>query len=354
MKIGLVGLPGSGKSTVFRLLTGHSDSTRRADGIAVVQVPDPRLDRIFQIYQPKKMTYAELTVLDLLAAKGRGSGEGSAEGALHWVKAAGDADAFALVVQCFGHVDYSGAPLDARADLEAVLLEMALTDLGIVEGRMERIKAKGRKREVTEEWELHVLGQVRDHLAKGGLVAQLELSEDKQKLLRGFGLLTAKPLLVILNIGEDEAEEERAVDARQFAEQAGLAHVTVCARLDEEVAELPAEEQKQFLSAYGFAEPARERLIKAAYRLLDTITFFTVNNNEARAWTVPAGTTAVEAAGKIHSDMAAGFIRVEVIPFQALDEAGSVAEIKKQNLSRIEGRDYIVQDGDILQVRFSR
>ncbi len=351
MKIGLVGLPGSGKSTVFRVLTRQSDASHHGgDGIATVHVQDRRLDRIFEICQPKKMTYAELTVLDLLAVK-----DGtSADDELHLVKVAGDADAFAVVVQCFGDLDHTGAELDPRSDLETVLLEMSLTDLGIVEGRSKRIKDKGSKREVHEEWELSVLERVREHVAKNGQVRELELAEDEAKLLRGFALLTLKPLLVVLNIAEDDTEAQQATGARQLAEETGLAYVTVCAELAEELAELPEDEQQEFLGAYGFIEPARERLIKAAYDLLDIITFFTVNENEARAWTVSAGATAPEAAGKVHSDMEQGFIRAEVIPFEVLDRAGSMSEVKKQNLMRVEGREYVVQDGDILQIRFSR
>ena len=351
MKIGLVGLPGSGKSTCFRVLTGQEQTEGYGQhaNVAVIAVPDPRSERIYDLCQPKKMTQPEITVLDLLALRG---GDSAAGEELELVKVASDADAFALVVQCFGDLDHRGQPLDSRADLETLLLEMGLTDLTIVEGRLKRLEREGGPREAHDKWEHELLSRCRDHLCTSGLLRQLEFAEDEAKHLRGFSLLTTKPLLVVFNVAEDDLHSEPA--AQDLADEHGLPTFSLCAQLEEEISRLSPAEQTEFLVDFGLTELAQARFIQAAYQLLDVITFFTVNENEVRAWTISAGATAVEAAGKVHSDMQKGFIRAEVTPSAALDEHGSLAACREHGLLRVEGRDYVVQDGDILYIRFSR
>lgn len=351
MKIGLIGLPGSGKSTVFRMLTGKQDRTGHGSDLAVVEVPDSRTELIFQICSPQRLVQPEITFLDLMAL---GRGDSSAGEELELLKVAGDADAFALILQCFGEIDARGEPLDAAEDLDTVLLEMALTDLGIIEDRLARLAAKGGRQEAHERWEAELLECCRKPLASGRTLRELELADDERKHLRGFSLLTMKPCLVVLNVAEDDLAGERAAGARALSEQRGLAWMALCAELEEEIAQLPPTEQAGFAVGFGLDTLGRDRSIRAAYELLNIITFFTVNEKEVHAWTLPAGATAPEAAGKVHTDMQQGFIRAEVIPCEALEQAGSLKACREQGLMRVEGRDYVVADGDIIQVRFSR
>jgi GTP-binding protein YchF len=350
MKIGLVGLAGSGKSTVFRMLTGKEHTGHAGSDLAVVVVPDPRIERLVEIFQPPKIVQPEVTFVDLLAVH---QGDSSEAEALELVKVAGDAEAFVLVLQCFGELDAAGSPLNPVSDLETVLLEMSLTDLAIVESRLQRL-AKATRREAHAVWEEALLQRAHDHLAQGGAMRELTLAEDEAKYLRGFSLLTMKPWLVALNVAEDDLAGARAAEAQALCEERGLLWVTLCAPLEAEIAQLPPEEQAAFAADYGLTEPARDRLIRAAYSLLHVITFFTAGPKEVHAWTISAGATAPDAAGKIHTDLEAGFIRAEVMSFAALDQAGSEKAVKEQGHLRVEGRNYLIADGDIVFIRFSR
>lgn len=355
MKVGFVGLPGSGKTTLFDLVSGRepdpSQLGREEARLGVVKVPDERLPRVAEIYGSPTATPPEVTFVDLMAMH-RGEHEAPRDESL--TKIAGDADAFALVAQCFGELDYEGNPLDPAADLEALMLEMTVTDLGVVEGRLARIEAELKSARDKTSAERDLLQRVAEGLGEGELVRDMSLHEEEERMLRSFNLLTAKPLLVVLNVAEDDLEGERCAGAARLAEEAGLEHIAIAGRLEQEMAELDEETRDEFLADFGLDEPARERFIRACYDLLDVITFFTANENEARGWTISGGATAREAAGKVHSDMYEGFIRAEVIPFEALDEHGSVAACKDAGEVRLEGRDYVVQDGDIIDVRFSR
>jgi len=361
MKIGFVGLPGSGKTTLFNLVTGReadpADIGRAEARLGVVKVPDERLPRIAEVYGSARATPPEVTFVDLMALH-RGDEHTARDDGLTTV--AGDADAFALVIQGFGDLDHRGNPLDPASDLEALLLEMTVTDLGVAERRLQRIEHQLRadRDRVTLEHDLlqRVAAQLADpgKLGSGGLVRDMELHEDEERMLRGFNLLTSKPLLVVFNVSEEDLKAETCTGACKVAEEAGLQWIAVGARLEQELAELDEETMVEFLAEYGLEAPARDRLIRACYELLDVITYFTANDNEARGWTISAGATAREAAGKVHSDMYESFIRAEVIPFERLDDLGSIAACKEAGCVRLEGRDYVVQDGDILQVRFSR
>lgn len=352
MKIGLVGLPGSGKSCCFRLLSGQpSEAHGQRSQLAVVAVPDPRTERIFALCGPKRMVQPEITFVDLLALR---AGDSRAGEELELVKVAGDADALAVVVQGFGDLDHCGQPLDPRNDLETVLVEMALTDLAIIERRLARLDKKHGNQTPHEQWEIKVLSRCREHLGRGERLWGESFTAEEKKLLRGFALLTMKPLLVVCNLAEADAGAEVAREVRQLAQERRLGYLTVCAELEAEISQLPPEEQQAFLADFGLSEAGRERFIRAAYELLDVLTFFTVNENEAHAWTISAGATAPEAAGKIHTDMQAGFVRAEVVPFAALEKHGSLAACREAGALRVEGHDYVVRDGDILQIRFTR
>jgi ribosome-binding ATPase YchF (GTP1/OBG family) len=289
MKVGLIGLPGSGKTTCFNLVTGRAAQDAQYGSaeaqIAVVKVPDARVERIAEIFGSGKFTHPEVVFVDLMAMH---KGEDGAAREQNLNRVVGDADAFALVIQCFGDLDHEGNPLAPRADLETLLLEITITDLSVIERRIKRLAAEEKAE--------------RDKGA-GGLVRDMTLEPDEERHLRGFSLLTMRPLLVVLNVAEDDLEAERGAGAREAAEAAGLSHITIAAELESEIAELDEDERGEFLTEYGLAELAHDRFIRACYDLLDVITFFTANENEARAWTISTGTSARDAAGKVHSDM---------------------------------------------------
>ncbi len=355
MKVGFLGLPGSGKTTLFNVVTGRefdpSEIGRAEARLAVVKVPDERVERVAEIYESPQTTQPEITFVDLIALH-TGDEHTSRDDSL--TKVAGDADAFALVVQCFGELDHRGEALDPGSDLEALLLEMTITDLDVVEGRLRRIEAEMKAEKDIINIERDLLERVAAQLEEGGLVRDMSLSADEERTLRGFNLLTSKPLLAVFNVSEEDLRAQTCTGACKLAEDAGIDWIPISAGLEQELAELDAETQAEFLAEYDLDAVARDRFIRACYDLLDVITFFTANENEARAWTISAGATAREAAGKVHSDMYEGFIRAEVIPFDKLDELGSIAACKESGCVRIEGRDYEVQDGDILDIRFSR
>jgi hypothetical protein len=247
----------------------------------------------------------------------------------------------------------------AAAELDSLLLELALTDLAILERRLDRLDKDLRhgKKEVAGELEL--LQRCAAHLEAGGLLSRLELAEEDEKALRGFALLTRRPMLAVANVGERDAGggalgpggNLEALAGR--CQALGLPVMAFSAELEAEILELDPDEQAVFLADYGITEFARDAFVRAAFGLLGLITFFTANENEARAWNIPEGSTALEAAGKVHTDMVRGFIRAEVIACEDLRQAGSVAECRRRGTARLEGKEYPVKDGDILQIRFS-
>jgi len=359
MKLGVFGLPQSGKTAVFRVLAGRGDAAARDTHgeaqAAVVKLPDERLDFIAQVFHSKKATPAEITFIDTVALH---RGRADAKRAESLTALLGDADAFALVVRCF---DLAGDDPGnaAREDGESLLLELALTDLAILQRRVDRLERDLRqgKKEVAAEHEL--LTRCTAHLEAEGLLARLQLTAEEEKALRGFALLTMKPMLVVANVGEEDAGADVLSPGGKLAPLAakcaelGLPAMAFCAELEAEIQELDPEEQAAFRADYGIQEPARDAFVRACFDLLDLVTFFTANENEARAWNIAAGSTALDAAGKVHTDMARGFIRAEVIAFEDLQAAGSVAECRHRGTARLEGREHPIRDGDILQIRFS-
>ena len=349
MKIGLVGLPGSGKTTCFRILSGHLGAdTHHGAQVATVPLPDERVDRVQALCKSAKRTYPDVTFMDFEALHG---GDAS-HGELALQKVSGDCDALAVVVQGFGELGHGGDPLEPVSDLETVLLEMTLSDLRIIEGHLERILAGPKTERIPQTIEF--LGRCREHLGKGGRLRTMTLTAEEAKHLRGFAPLTLKPLLVVFNLAEDCLSGARVATAQAAADGLGVSHLEICAELEWEIAELPAEDQATFLADYGLEGAARERFVRQAFEILDLITFFTANENEAKGWTIRRGSTAYEAAGKVHSAMQAGFIRAEVTPLRRLEEVGSPQAAKEQGFQRVEGREYVVAEGDVLQVRFSR
>lgn len=353
MEVGLFGLPRSGKTTLFTALTGSPAPHGGEAHLAVVPVPDGRFDRLVAHFAPKKIVPATVQVMDL-AGVAAGDGKGIPAQALAKI---GTTDALCAVVRAFD--DGSGLAADPRGDLENLALEMTLSDLQKVDNRLDRLRRSLGKLSGAEktagEAERTVLERLKPALEAGQAVRDAGLSAEEASLIRGFQFLSQKPLLVVLNVGEgaDPAAAAAAL-APGLAGHAGVEVLALNAAIESEIAQLESEDDRRtFLADYGLTESARDRLVQRLYGLLGLIQFFTVSEKEVHAWTIPAGTAAVEAAGAIHSDLARGFIRAEVIHVDEFSALGSLAEARRAGKLRTEGKTYIVQDGDIFHVLFS-
>ncbi|HON62118.1 MAG TPA: DUF933 domain-containing protein [Deltaproteobacteria bacterium] len=358
MKIGLIGLEKSGKTTVFNALTGSNvqtsafSSSRPEPNIAVVAVADPRVDRLRDMYHPKKTTYAFIECIDFV---GFSSGEERKEifsaSELALVK---NADALALVLRNFNDelIDSVTGPPDPLADLNTIVTELVLSDLILAENRLERIEHFIRRGASTPDMEVEkrALVKVRDALGSNALIRSIGLSPEETRQLRGFRFLTEKPLMVIVNSDENRfgqnggllATVEETMPAVEFA-----------GRFEMELSGLSEEDAREFMEDMNIEASARDRLTMLAYRVLGYITFFTVGQDEVKAWTIMKGGTAVDAAGAIHSDLARGFIRAECFSYCDLMELGSEKALRDKGLFRLEGKNYLVKDGDIMSIRFS-
>jgi GTP-binding protein YchF len=359
LRAGLIGYPATGKTTLFRLLTGTLPGAHGAHGradahVGVARVPDPRLDRLGELFAPRRVVPATVEFADLGAAK--------PAGATAWLDVAPfrQADALVHVVRAFTDpgVPHVAATIDPARDVRTLDEELVLADLGLVERRLERLARDLKKGAAAElKGELDVLERCRAHLEAGHPLRTLALAPEAARRLRGFQLLSAKPLLVVVNLDESEVARAEAVvaaaDLSARLAEAGAAAVAVCAKLEVEIAELEAPDRAAFLAALGIGESGLDRVIRASYELLGYISFFTVGEHECRAWSVPRGTSAHAAAGEVHSDMARGFIRAEVVPYTALVARGSFAACRQHGELRLEGKDYIVQDGDVMLFRFA-
>jgi ribosome-binding ATPase len=342
MKIGLVGYPGTGKSTVFGALTGLDVATGFGAGkanLGAVKVPDARVDALAKLYEPKKTTYAEITFSDL----GAGKGEGLDRAALNAMR---NVDALCQVLRAFP--DAAGEPGDPLGELTGLETETLLADLELVEQRIAKLT-----KDRSNPRELALLERVKEALESERAVRSLELTEEEQKSLAGYALLTAKPLLLVLNVAEGDVAAPAPEALARAAEQRGLGLVVLSARVEMDIAQLDASEQGEFLASIGLAEPAVHRFIRAAFALIDLIGMLTAGPDECRSWPVPRGTLAPRAAGKIHSDIERGFIRAEVIRCEDLLKHGSEAKCKEAGALRIEGKEYVIQDGDVVHFRFN-
>lgn len=355
MKIGLIGLPRSGKTTLFNLLTGASLPTSRYETgrielhTGVARVPDERVDRLSALFHPRKTTYASFEVADL-------AGIAKGEHAALEAKEFRNADALLHVVRAFE--DAALEPPDPRRDIEALETELLLADLEVAERRLDRLELSIRKRRTDAEVkEREVLGRARAALESETPLRALGLPADEARLLRGFTFLSQKPILHCINLDEARAREgERVVPAFGLATVAGRPATRVgwvSAVIEAEVARLAPGEQQAFLAELGLAEPAIRRVLRDCFALLGLVSFFTVGEDEVRAWPIPAGTRAQDAAGTVHSDIARGFIRAEVVGYDALVAAGgSFAEVRAHGGLRLEGKDYVVRDGEVCHFRF--
>ncbi|MDO9507936.1 MAG: redox-regulated ATPase YchF [Thermovirgaceae bacterium] len=362
LNCGIVGLTLSGKSTVFNVITragaevkpyagGKTDPNR-----AVVSVPDARFDKLVEIYQPKKITPAPVEFVDLAglsrdASKGAGLGNS-------FLSFVAESEALIHVVRCFDNPDvpHPEDTVDPLRDWNIVETELILRDLSVIENRLKKLHDK-KKPSPEEQAENTLLERCRDHLFEELPLREMTFSPDETRVIRGFTFLTLKPELVVLNLDETQADASLLpwlAGMEKLASNRGLGLVRLFGRMEMEIADLAPDEQAEFLSELGISEPGRERLIREAYSLLGLIYFFTVGKEEVKAWTIREKNTAVEAAGAIHSDLARGFIRAQVVHYVDFEGNGfSNAKCREKGLLRLEGKEYLVKDGDIIEIRFN-
>ncbi|MFP4379413.1 MAG: redox-regulated ATPase YchF [Candidatus Sumerlaeia bacterium] len=368
MQVALIGFSKSGKTTVFNALTGsEAEVSAFATGKAqthraVVEVPDDRLDKLCKLYESKKLVHATIDYLDPVGIRRdlAGQGEGLGDDMLHTIA---NADALVAVVRAFE--DESGIDCDPEGDTEAIQMELILSDLTKVENRLERVEAqaqriggKDRDRLIAEG---DLLKRLKESLEAEKPIRALEFTPDEDRLLRSFQFLTSKQLILVLNMpegedGQDLAEAIEKSARERLGEDAGSAmpHIlALCGETEMEISRLDAEERTIFLEEYGIEQAGADRMIRMCYDALGLISFFTAGPTEAHAWTIEKGTPAVEAAGTIHSDLQRGFIRAQVVRWDDLLADGSTAEAKKNAHLRVEGKDYIVQDGDVIEIMFN-
>ncbi|MBI4379925.1 MAG: redox-regulated ATPase YchF [candidate division NC10 bacterium] len=359
MRIAIIGLPASGKTTVYRLLT-HGQPRQQAGrmseaSIAVVRVPDPRLDRLVSLFKPKKVTPASMEFLDL-APLAKGSGKaGDAGGQL--LPQMRSADALLAVLRAFRdeRVPHIEGSIDTARDAATLEGELLLADLDVVEKRIAKIEEglrKGKKEDTSQE--LVLLRLCREALENERPLREVSFSPEDDRLLRGFQFLTAKPLCFLLNVGENGGQAPTPPEAATATGGGSQTSIfSLPAKLELELAELPPDEASAFRAELGIDTSPVPRLLKLCYDLLRLITFFTAVGDELRAWTIPRGATASKAAATVHTDMERGFVKAEVIAFDALVRCGSLAGARKEGLLRLEGRDYLVADGDVITIRFN-
>jgi GTP-binding protein YchF len=345
MKAGLVGYAQSGKTTLFDALTGqhkHGAGGRAQVNLGAIKVPDPRIDALSAIFRPKLTTYAEMQFVDVPGPAKKGSGL-DAEA----LRALAEVDAFCLVVR--GFPGFDGEPGDPERELRCFDAELVLHDLGLVEKRLERL-AREHKQGSAEH---HELERLHAHLDSGQPLRVMPWSDAEDRELAHFSFLSRRPLLVVVNVAEDLAAAPAASGVLAAAEERGCEVLSLCATIEAEIADLPSSDQPEFLASLGLIEPARARFIRAAYHLLDLISFFTVGEDEVRAWPIRRGDRAPRAAGRIHSDLERGFIRAEVTHYQDFITVGSDAKARQEGKLRLEGKEYVVHDGDIMNIRFA-
>ena len=367
MQIAIVGLAGSGKTTVFNTLTrGHAETGGFGGlqlNVGVVKVPDERLDRLAAIFKPKKLVQADVTYVDLPAPPASSAGRvGTEELPAEHLARLRDSDALLHVVRAFDDpsLPHPAGSVDPWRDLENLDVEFILADLAVVERRLDRLRATGRhgtpaEREANEREEV-VLRELHGALSAGRPIRDTALDADAEKAIRGFRFLTQKPVLVLLNVGESdiarEAELVAGIAARYDHRQALIDALS--ARIEMELGELDPADATVFMAELGLAASSLGRVIELSYQLLGLISFLTAGPDEVRAWPIRAGSSAVDAAGAIHTDLARGFIRAETVAYEDLLQLGSTAEARRHGKLRSEGKTYLVKDGDVLEILFSK
>jgi ribosome-binding ATPase len=357
MKTAIIGLPMVGKTSLFTILTGVHEATRVGSmeaRVGMTRVPDARLEALAKIFEPPKITHATVEYLDFPAISKEALRDPS------YLASMRVADALAHVLRLFQSdtVPHEKGTVDPIRDLEDVEMELVLSDLVVVEKRMERLEKDRKKIKSPElDREFALLERCKATLEQNVALRTLDLSQDEEKIIRGFQFLSQKPMLFVLNIGEEDATRMHEIEEEYrngpLAGRARTAVTAICGKIEAELAELSAEEARDYLASYGLKESGLERLISATYSLLGLMSFLTAGETEVRAWTIPMNSKAVHAAGAIHSDFEKKFIRAEVVNWQALIDHSGYPGVREKGLLRLEGKEYIVKDGDVLVIRHS-
>lgn len=361
MKLGIVGLPNVGKSTLFNALTSAGAQAANYPfctidpNVGVVAVPDKRLDVLAEMYTPEKITPATIEFVDIAGlVKGASKGEGLGNRFLAHIR---EVDAIVHVVRCFedeniAHVD---GGINPARDIETINLELVFADLEALEKRLDKAKKLGKGGDKQYKREAELCGLLIAQLEAGKPARSLELDEGDAKLVHSFGLITQKPVIYAANVSEDgiETENDYVQQVRQIARAEGSEVIVVCAQMEQELSELDPDERRAFLEDLGLSESGLDKLVSSSYALLGLISYLTAGPQEVRAWTIELGTKAPQAAGKIHTDFERGFIRAEVVPYKTLVECGSIAAAKDKGLYRSEGKEYVIENGDVVLFRFN-
>ena len=361
LEVGIVGLPNVGKSTLFNAITKAGAEAANypfctiEPNVGVVAVPDPRLEVLTKLYNSKKTTPASVRFVDIAGlVKGASKGEGLGNKFLEHIR---QVDAIAHVVRCFEdeNITHVADTIDPLRDIDTIQTELCLADLDVVDKRLTKVAKLLKSGSKEAKLEAEILERVKNALDEAKPARSLNLTEEELLTIRDANLLTLKPTLYIANVAEEDlsAENNYVKKVRELAAQEGAQVVVICAKVESEIAELDADEAKEFLSDLGLESSGLDRLIHAAFDLLGLMTFLTAGADECRAWTIVKGTPAVKAAGKIHSDIERGFIRAEIVNYDDLIKLGSVNAARDKGLVRLEGKDYIMQDGDVTYFRFN-